>query len=133
MDTTTLSLLFTLSSSMFHLPDGMLSALCHVESQHNVIAVHHDDGKSASLGVCQVKLSTARFLGFPGSQHDLMDPYMNIHYAAKYLRRQLDRYGGNYSKGIAAYNAGSCRFNSKGLIKNRKYVEKVLQAWDAEK
>lgn len=55
----------------------------------------------------------------------LMKPEINLTIAAYYIKYQLDRYDGNLDCAIAAYNAGSCNFNKKGLIKNRKYVAKV--------
>lgn len=81
------------------------------------------------MGVCQVKLNTARLMGFHGNAAKLAYPSINIYYAGKYLRHQLDRYQGNVPQAVASYNAGKCRFNKKGLIKNRKYVEKVLNDW----
>ncbi len=117
-----------MASQTFNLPPGLLSAVCWVESTHNPIALNVEDGGSPSRGVCQVKESTARHLGFTGPAHKLMDPSENTHYAAKYLRLQLDRYGDTL-QAVAAYNAGSYRADKNGHPRNRAYVRKVFKAW----
>jgi soluble lytic murein transglycosylase-like protein len=125
----TLILLFSATTSTFQLPPGLLSALCWVESNHNPKAIHKDDGSGNSVGICEIKLETAKLLGFKGTEQGLMDPKVNIYYAGKYLAKQIDRYNGDAIKGIAAYNAGTYRVNAKGLIMNRRYVAKVTKAW----
>lgn len=126
---TTLALLFLSATQTFSLPPGLLSALCYVESHHKVSAVHHDDGNGDSLGVCQVKLNTAKMLGFRGTYSQLMKPETNIEYAAKYLRKQLLRYDENSPHAIAAYNSGSFRSGTKSFARNQIYVDRVFVAW----
>jgi soluble lytic murein transglycosylase-like protein len=129
METTLLLLAFSAATQTFALPQGLLSAVCFVESTHNAKAVHLDDGGENSVGLCQLHLSTAKWLGYKGIEKGLYDAKINAYYAAKYLRYQLNRYDGNVTKAIAAYNAGSYRVNAKGQIKNRIYVQKVTNAW----
>lgn len=105
------------------LPKGLLESLCYVESTWRVNAIHKDDGNSNSVGICQVKLSTARYLGFKGTEKDLMLPENNIKYAAKYLSKNITRYT-DITKGIVAYNRG----NAKGLT-STKYSTKVIKQW----
>jgi soluble lytic murein transglycosylase-like protein len=119
-----LVLLFTTSTTLYKLPPNLLSSLCYVESKYNVLAIHKDDGTSNSVGVCQVKLKTAKWLGFEGTEKELMNPETNIWYAAKYLSYQLKRYHGNVKKAVIAYNIG----NAKGLT-STKYSAKVLKQW----
>jgi len=118
-----LTLLFTTTSKQFELPENLLSALCFVESSHRVSAIHKDDGDGNSVGVCQVKLSTAKWLGFKGTEKQLMNPKTNIYYAAKYLASQRKRYK-SITKAIIAYNRG----NAKGLT-STKYSDKVIKYW----
>jgi len=101
----TLLLLFVSATSTFNLPQGLLSALCFVESSHRVEAMHKDDGGSNSIGVCQIKYTTAKELGFKGTSKDLRKPEVNIYYAAKYLAKQIKKYH-SVDKGIVAYNLG---------------------------
>lgn len=125
--------MFLATTQTFNLPPGLLSAICWVESHHNFAAINRNDGGSASHGVCQIKLETAALLGFEGDEVELSKPKINIYYAGKYLRWQLDRYDTNIPKSVAAYNAGTYHENDQGLISNRRYVTKVFDAWVALK
>ena len=129
MSTSLIAALFVTVSYSNHLPPGLLSALCWVESHHKVNAVNQFDGGSASVGICQMKLDTARTLGFTGDEKELMKPEVNMTYAAKYLAKHIKRYDDDINKAVAAYNAGKCRLNAKGQIMNRKYVRKVIESW----
>lgn len=133
MNTLTIAMMFVSASQTFNLPPGLLSALCFAESSHRVHITHHDDGGSDSLGICQIKLSTAKGLGFEGTRENLMRPKTNIHYAAKYLSKQFKKYHGALYKSIASYNSGTYRPNELGLPKNAKYVNNVLRAWKEQR
>jgi len=124
-----LTVLFVSASSTFTLPQGLLSSLCYVESRHRPSAYNKTDGSSPSLGICQIKLETAKTLGYSGTAKGLMKPATNVYYAAKYLKKQLVRYKHDIQKAIAAYNAGTYFPDAKGQPKNKQYVRKVLLAW----
>lgn len=125
---TPIVLTFLAVSSIFNLPEGLLSSICLVESGHSTAAIHYNDKGSDSLGVCQIKLKTAQFVGFKGTHKELLDPAYNIYYAGKYLRYQLYRYNNDTKKAISAYNMGKCVMKL-GRIKNNLYVSKVFNAW----
>lgn len=128
---THLAIIFYAASQVFNLPPGLLESVCLVESNHNPKAFVSHDGGSASHGICQVKLGTANLLGFKGQPSALQEPELNALFAAKYLRRNLDRYSGDVYKAIAAYNAGKY-LDSKtypGKAVNDKYVQKVYSVW----
>lgn len=120
----TLMALFTATTLQLGLPPNLLSSLCYVESTYDITAVHHDDGGTNSLGVCQIKLKTAKWLGFKGNELELMKPEVNIYYSGKYLAYQLRRYKGNITKAVIAYNFG----NAKNLTSS-KYQRKVFNKW----
>ncbi len=119
-----LAMLFMSTTSNFNLPDGLLSSLCMIESHHNPEAIHLDDSGTNSVGICQVKLSTAQFMGFKGTEKDLMHPAINIYYSGKYLNHQLYRYKGNIEKAVIAYNMGSTKH-----LTRTKYSVKVIKQW----
>ncbi len=120
----TLMILFTSMSLQYHIPPGLLKSLCYVESKYKVTAVHKDDGPGGdSLGICQIKLSTAKEMGFKGNAKQLMQPHVNIKYAAKYLSKQLQRYG-KINKAVIAYNRGNAR-----NLTTSKYQIKVYKTW----
>ncbi len=125
-----LILIFATVTQTFNLPTGLINSICYVESKYVVKAINVDDFGSDSLGLCQVKLETAQLVGYEGDAFDLQNnPSINAYYAAKYLRRQLDRYGGDVVKGIAAYNAGKFKVTEEGDVLNQGYVDKVMNTW----
>lgn len=133
MTTATLLILFAAASNTFDLPPGLLGSLCYVESSYDVEAINPDDGHGDSIGVCQIKVETARTLGFQGTADQLRDPFLNSYYAGMYLSHQLRRYHGNILKGVASYNSGTWRVDLEGHTKNQKYVNKVMKAWKENK
>lgn len=120
----TLAALFIAATNFYNLPPGLLASLCFVESKYDINAIHHDDGGSDSLGVCQIKLETAKWIGFHGTKEELMQPVNNIGFAAGYLRIQLHRYHGDVTKAVIAYNKG----NAKRLT-TTSYQRKVFKEW----
>lgn len=116
--------LFILVSMQMNLPPDLLSSLCYVESKHDIAAVHVDDGATNSLGICQIKLETARELGFKGSEKQLMDPKTNIYYAGAYLAYQMNRYQGDMTKAVISYNLGHAKH-----LTNTSYQVKVFKQW----
>lgn len=123
-----LALLFLTTSQTLGLPPGLLSALCFTESNHVVRAVNYSDGDSDSLGLCQLKLSTARGLGYQGDAKGLLEAKTNIRYSGYFLAYQLSRYRGDVVAAVSAYNVGQYRVKN-GQPVNLTYVRKVLKAW----
>lgn len=126
MTETAIALLFASTSYNLGLPPGLLAAVCQVESNYDVLALHPDDNGSNSVGICQLKHSTARLMGYKGNEMGLLNPATNVYYAGLYLRHNLRRYGHNPVLAISAYNAGRAK-----LHVNRRYVSKVMRAWEA--
>lgn len=119
----TITALFLSATVHYGLPPGLLSSLCYVESKHDINAIHHDDGDMNSVGICQVKLKTAKWLGFKGTEKQLMDPATNIDFAAKYLKYQINRYK-SLQKAVIAYNKGHA-----GNLTYTAYQDKVFKTW----
>lgn len=111
------------ASEAYRLPYRLVLAVCTVESSLNPRAINANDGDGTpSLGLCQVKLATARWLGFGVEEKDLLDPDLNAMIAARYLAKQRKRYRGNLRKTISSYNAGTATPANEG------YVNKVMGA-----
>jgi soluble lytic murein transglycosylase-like protein len=124
MTSATLALLFASVTQQYHLPPGLLSAVCFTESSHRVDAIHRDDGGQDSVGLCQLHLSTAKWLGYKGNIQGLFDPKTNVTYAGTYLAYLLKRYNGNIYKAMGAYNSGHY------TEKNPGYIKKVIHYWE---
>lgn len=103
---------------------ALLSAVCFVESGHVAGRITAEDHGSASYGECQIKIETARAMGFKGHPSDLLKREVNRQYAGRYLQYQLQRYE-RIDWAVSAYNRGSVR---GGKI-NLPYVIKVFRAW----
>lgn len=105
---------------------SLLIAVCTHESGLTNVLVPHDGG-SPTYGVCQVKEATAKMFGYKGDGKGLMNPKTNARFAALYLKYQIERYGDDWVKVVAAYNAGSYNESKKkpGCPKNLKYVRLV--------
>lgn len=68
-------------------PDKAAHALVRRESGYNARAV----GRAGEIGLVQIKLSTARGLGFRGTRAALFEPRTNLTYGMRYARMALSR------------------------------------------
>lgn len=105
----------------FDLSPALIEALVWQESRWRVDAVSHKGAR----GLGQLMPGTARELGV-----DPNDPHANLEGAARYLRAQIDRFGGDLEKALAAYNAGPGRVaRANGvprIAETRKYVTAIM-------
>ncbi len=76
-------------------------------------------------GLAQLMPGTAAQLGVNPD-----DPHANLEGGARYLRQQLDTFGGDVEKALAAYNAGPGRVHRAGgvpaITETRKYVAAIM-------
>lgn len=81
---------------------------------------------AGAVGLTQLMPGTARELGVT----DPTDPAQALDGGAKYLKQQLDRFGGDPAKALAAYNAGPGAVQKFGGVppyaETQHYVENVL-------
>ena len=71
------------------------------ESGGNPRAVH-----AGNYGLMQIRLGTARAMGYGGSASGLLDPSVNMTYAMRYLAGAYRAAGGNESRAVALYARG---------------------------
>src|ERR1700742_1435406 len=63
-------------------------------------------GRGGAVGMMQIKLATARGLGYTGSAEGLRDPETNLTYAVKYLAGAYRAANGDQNRAVAYYAGG---------------------------
>ena len=106
-------------AARFDLSPALLEAVVWQESRWNENAV----SPVGAQGLAQLMPGTARYLGV-----DPSDPFANLEGGARYLREQLDRFGGDLEKALAAYNAGPGRVERAGGIPNIRETQHYVAA-----
>lgn len=105
----------------YDLSPQLLEALVWQESRWHESAV----SPVGARGLAQLMPGTAREMGVNAA-----DPSANLEGGARYLRAQLDAFGGDLEKALAAYNAGPDRVRRAGGVppirETREYVSSIL-------
>jgi soluble lytic murein transglycosylase-like protein len=108
-------------AARFDLSPALIEAVVWQESRWRANAV----SPVGARGLAQLMPGTARDLGV-----DPDDPLANLEGGARYLREQLDRFGGDVEKALAAYNAGPGRVAAANGIpairETQNYVVSVM-------
>jgi soluble lytic murein transglycosylase-like protein len=99
-------------ASANHVPEALVRRIIHRESGGNPRAV-----SKGNYGLMQIRLGTARALGYRGSAAGLLDANTNLTYAVKYLAGAYHVAGGNPDRAVHYYAAGYYyAAKRKGLI-----------------
>ncbi|KMS52777.1 transglycosylase [Novosphingobium barchaimii LL02] len=110
-----------LLAAKYDISPALLEAVVWQESRWNELAV----SPVGARGLAQLMPGTAAQMGVNSA-----DPMANLEGGARYLRMQLDAFGGNIEKALAAYNAGPGRVVKAGGIPNiretRLYVAAIM-------
>ncbi len=83
-------------------PESLVHRVIVRESRYNP----HLVGRCGCLGLMQIKLGTARSLGYDGTAQGLLDPETNLTYGVKYLAGAYRTAGGNADRAVAYYARG---------------------------
>ncbi len=113
--------MFTYASQATGVSADLLKAVAKAESDFDQSCVSH----CGATGIMQLMPETARSVGVT----DVNDPAQNILGGARYLRNMLDRYDGNTTLALAAYNAGPGAVDRYGGVppyaETQNYVRKI--------
>ena len=112
------------SARKYNVDPRLVSAVADAESGYHQSAV----SDAGAVGVMQLMPDTAEALG--------VNPYdeaQNIDGGTKYLKQLLDSFGGDVTKAVAAYNAGSQAVRDYNGVppyrETQNYVNKVLDLY----
>jgi len=112
--------------SRFGVDPSLVHAIVKVESDFNPYAI----SRKGAMGLMQLMPQTADTMNV----RNTFNPDENVEGGVKYLRYLLDRYEGNISLSLAAYNAGETAVKKWGTIppykETQEYVKKVLQIYN---
>lgn len=115
--------IFQKAADTYNVSKDLLKAMAKAESNFHADATSH----CGAMGIMQLMPATAASLGVS----DAYDPEQNIMGGAQYISSLLEKYNGNLSYAVAAYNAGSGNVDKYGGIppfkETQNYVVKVLQ------
>lgn len=104
------------------LPTGLLEAVARQESALYPCAV----SRAGALGLMQLMPATAAEFGVANP----LDPWQSLQAGGQFLKLLLDRYGGDLSLALGAYNAGPSRVDAYGgippIAETQNYVDSVL-------
>jgi soluble lytic murein transglycosylase-like protein len=82
-------------------PSSLAARVVRRESGGNPSAVNR-----GNYGLMQIKLGTARAMGYGGSAAGLLDPQTNMTYAMRYLAGAYRAAGGDENRAVALYSRG---------------------------
>ncbi|MFC4624297.1 lytic transglycosylase domain-containing protein [Daeguia caeni] len=85
---------------------GVSPALAHAVVRHESNFQPNIRGKAGEIGLMQIKLETARYMGYTGTARGLYEPATNIQYGMKYLAMAQKLSDGSTCGTILKYNAG---------------------------
>ncbi len=122
----TMEAIFEEAAETYGVDANLLKAIAKQESNFDASAT----SSSGAMGVMQLMPSTAESLGV----EDPYDAYQNIMGGAKYISQLLERYDGDVTLALAAYNAGSGNVDKYGGVppftETQNYVAKVEQYYE---
>jgi soluble lytic murein transglycosylase-like protein len=107
-----LDALISKHSATYHVPESLVRRIIKRESGGRPHVV-----SKGNYGLMQIKLATARGMGYRGDARGLLDADTNMTYAVKYLANAYRVAGGNENRAVALYAGGYYyAAKSKGML-----------------
>lgn len=124
-DTEQLQEIIKSAADEYSLPKSLIYAVIRIESDGDEKAKSH----AGARGLMQLMPATAKAMGV----EDIYDSRENIFGGTRYLKKMLNRYDGDLSRALAAYNAGPGKVDKHDgippITETKHFVKKTRRAF----
>jgi soluble lytic murein transglycosylase-like protein len=103
-------------------PEALVHRVIVRESRYRPALV----GRGGTIGLMQIKLATARALGYTGNAAGLRDPDTNLTYAVKYLAGAYRAANGDHNRAIHYYAAGYYQVAKRQRLEHLRHPVSLL-------
>src|ERR1700676_3126272 len=110
------------------LPEALVHRVIVRESRYQP----HLVGRGGTIGLMQIKLATARSLGYSGDAAGLRDPETNLTYGVKYLAGAYRAANGDHSRAVHYYASGYYEAAKRWRLAHIRHSEPVLGSAPAQ-
>ena len=103
-------------------PEALVHRVIVRESRYQPALV----GRGGTIGLMQIKLATARSLGYSGTAEGLRDPDTNLTYAVRYLAGAYRAANGDHKRAMHYYASGYYAAAKRQRLERIRHSEPVL-------
>jgi soluble lytic murein transglycosylase-like protein len=103
-------------------PEALVHRVIVRESKYQPALV----GRGGAIGLMQIKLATARALGYTGTADGLRDPETNLKYAVKYLAGAYRAAKGDFNRAVRYYAGGYYQVAKEQRIEHVKEAKNTV-------
>jgi hypothetical protein len=105
-----------------YVPEALVHRVIVRESKYHPDLV----GRGGTIGLMQIKLPTARGLGYQGDAEGLRDPDTNLTYGVKYLAGAWRAAEGDHDRAVHLYASGYYEVAKRQRLERARHPEPVL-------
>src|SRR5450432_2321401 len=103
-------------------PEALVHRVIVRESKYKADLI----GRGGTIGLMQIKLATARGVGYKGDAEGLRDPDTNLAYGVKYLAGAYRAAKGDHDRAVHYYASGYYQVAKAQRIERLRHAEPVL-------
>jgi len=111
-----------------NVPEALVHRVIVRESKYHPALI----GRGGTIGLMQIKLATARGLGYTGTAEGLRDPETNLTYGVKYLAGAYRAAHNDHNRAVHYYAAGYYYAAKRQRVERPRYPGPVLAGAPAD-